>query len=360
MSPRFWPETRRGAERFVRELATGLIAEGHRPALLTSRRGAPRLTREDGLTVWRSPRPPNAPLVSHGFDEDSAHVPLSYAALRLGRFDLAQPVHMPDALAAARWGRVTGRPTVFSYMGIPLLSHLRARSRRVAMTRAAIDGCDQVVSLSRPVAEEFRSAFGIETPVIAPPVDVESFTPGGARHPAPTIFCAAAVAAPAKRVDMLVRAFALVRRDRPDARLVLSDPGDPEVAARVVQGVEGVELAVVDDTSALVDAYRESWVSVLPSVGEAFGLVLAEALACGTPVVGTDTGGIAEIVDRPGIGRLFAGEERDLARALLGVLDLTGDPAVPEACRARALDFSRERSVAAYQRIYDDVLERRG
>ena len=41
LSPVFWPEVRRGGERFVRELADGLIAEGHEPRLITTHRGRP-------------------------------------------------------------------------------------------------------------------------------------------------------------------------------------------------------------------------------------------------------------------------------------------------------------------------------
>jgi glycosyltransferase involved in cell wall biosynthesis len=98
---------------------------------------------------------------------------------------------------------------------------------------------------------------------------------------------------------------------------------------------------------------------VLPSRDEAFGLVLTESLACGTPVVGSNDGGIPEIVDRPEIGRLFDGEDPAvLARALLEVLELAGDPATAGACRARAEDFSTDRCTDAYVALYRELLER--
>jgi glycosyltransferase involved in cell wall biosynthesis len=358
MSPRFWPETRRGAERFIRELADGLIADGHEPTLLTSHRRRPTRRVEDGLRIVRSWRPPNGFLVRRGFEDDGSHVAFSYAALRVGDYDVAQAVHTPDALAAIRWARATGRPAIYSYMGIPARRYLEMRGRRMDMTRRAIEGSDAVVSLSKTVAGAFREVFGVETRVIYPPVDVDSFTPGPGRAEAPTVFCAAAVDAPAKQVDLLVKAFALVRRERPRARLVLSDPGDPGVAARVAAGVDGIEFKNVDDTATLAAAYREAWVTALPSRGEAFGLVLTEALACGTPVVGSRMGAIPEVVDRDTIGRLFEGEERELADAILEALELVEDPATPAACRERAEDFSRERSVKAYEALYAELLAR--
>ena len=72
------------------------------------------------------------------------------------------------------------------------------------------------------------------------------------------------------------------------------------------------------DPSRVASVYREAWVSVLPSVGEALGLVLVEALACGTPVVGSRLDGIPEVIDRNEIGRLFDGDDpAALATALL-------------------------------------------
>ncbi len=69
-------------------------------------------------------------------------------------------------------------------------------------------------------------------------------------------------------------------------------------------------------------------------------------------------GAIPEVVDRDTIGRLFDGEERELADAILAAFELIEDPATPAACRERAEDFSRAKSVRAYEDLYTELLER--
>jgi glycosyltransferase involved in cell wall biosynthesis len=358
LNPCYWPEVRRGSERFARELADGLIARGHTPRLITSHRGMPSRTVEDGLEVVRVWRPPDGRLRHRVYEDHLTHVPFSYAALRAGHDEIAHALYPTDGLAAVRWGERTGRPVVFSHMGIPHRQGLASRRRRVEILQRVIAGSGAVVALSRHSAAAFERWLGVTPRVIAPGVDLGAFRPGAARAGAPTIVCAAAIDRPRKRVGLLVEAFALVRRDRPDARLVLSRPSTPEGVAAAPVG-KGIELADLDDRAALARAYASAWATALPSVDEAFGLVLTESLACGTPVVGSNDGGIPEIVDRPDVGRLFDGDDPALlARALLDVLDLAGDPATAVACRARAAEFSTDRCTEAYVDLYAELLGR--
>jgi glycosyltransferase involved in cell wall biosynthesis len=358
LSPCFWPEVRRGGERFTRELADGLRARGHEPRLVTSHPGRPSRRIEDGLQIVRLPRPPQGPIVRLGFEPYLTHVPLSYLALRAGDDDVAHAVHAPDALAAARWGRRTGRPSVLSYMGIPDRVGLTERRARTAILRQALHRCGAVVALSRYAADAFRRCLGADVRVIAPGVDLNAFRPAGARAERPTIVCSAAVEEPRKHVALLIDAFALVQRELPDARLVLSRPRDPHAARRagVRLDASGIEWSDLDDRAALAAACGQAWVAALPSSSEAFGLVAAEALACGTPVVGYNDGAIPELLDRPGIGVLFDRlDAAELSRALLAGFELAAEPTTVDACRARVEELSIDRCTESYLALYREL-----
>ena len=333
--PTYWPEVRRGAERLVHDLATALP---HEVTIVTS--GAPSVTFEEGVRVIRLRHPPSGHLDRRMFEPHVALLPFTYLALRRGRFDLIQALQPGDAVAAIR----TGTPTIFSHMGIPHRTAIANRRARMRLTLEAVEGAAACTALSGHARDAFQRWLGVEAAVIPPPVDTERFSPGGERSEHPTIVCAADAGEPRKRVDLLREAFEIVRRSEPTAELLLD--------ARTAPG--GVPM---DDLPAV---YRRAWVSALPSWGEAFGLVLAEALACGTPVVGSNLHGIPEVIGGDdAIGRLFDGDDpRALARALLEAIELARDPATAARCRERALTFSLERCVTRHEALYREVLER--
>ena len=351
LGPADWPEVRRGGERYARELGVGLLRRGHEPRLITAHPGRPQRLVEDGLPIVRHWRPPDGRLRRRKYEDYLTHVPFSYWSLRRGDDDVAVAFYGTDALAAVRWSEHTGRPAVYCYLGIPHRAWLAKRRARLAIVQRAIEGSAAVVALSETARAGFQRWLGVDAHVIHPPVDVERFRPGE-RAPEPTIVCSADARQPRKRVGLLVEAFRLVRRRLPGARLVLSAPVD-------VPTGEGIEVRELDDSDALAAAYAEAWVCVLPSLGEAFGLVLVEALACGTPVVGSDDGALPEVIDSAEIGRIFTGDEPELlADTLLDALELVSDPGTAAACRRRAETFSLERCVDAHLALYEELRAR--
>ena len=360
LHPCYFPEVRRGSERIIQELANELHRAGHRPRVITSHPAAPSRTLEGGVPVLRNWRPPQERLTRRYYYEYLTHLPFSYAALRAGRDDLAHAFFATDGAVTARWRERTHKPTVFSYMGLPHAPILANKRMKLRMLERAVTGNDAVVTLSEAAANGMRRWLGVDARVIYPGVNLDAFTGGGDRAEVPTIVCAAAADDPRKRVDLLVAAFQHVRRARPDARLLALRPRSVDSIRRNGLDGDGIELFdPVEQPKDLAPIYRRGWVSALTSREEAFGVVLIESLACGTPVVASSDGAAPEIADRPGIGALFTGDdEKACAAALLEALDLADDPQTAGRCRDRAAEFSTRRTAAAHEALYRELLSR--
>ncbi len=130
----------------------------------------------------------------------------------------------------------------------------------------------------------------------------------------------------------LVDAFAILHREQPDAHLVLvgEDGGmRASVEARARSGGIADRVHPVGhlaDDPTLAAAYRGARLTVLPSEYEAFGLVLLESLAEGTPVVATRVGGIPEVVEDGRAGLLVPPRRPDELAEAIG--RLFRDPAL--------------------------------
>src|SRR5690242_12820499 len=97
--------------------------------------------------------------------------------------------------------------------------------------------------------------------------------------------------APRKRIDTLLRVFAAIRRNIPQARLVRVGGGFTPAQLHLARelNVENAVLVLPSlPRNILAAVYRRATLLLLPSEAEGFGLPLNEALACGCPVVASD------------------------------------------------------------------------
>jgi len=103
-----------------------------------------------------------------------------------------------------------------------------------------------------------------------------------------------------KRVDLVLRALARLRQRGCEARLVIAGRGDREEELRALARRLGAEHAVrfagyVDEDRKL-ELLRRSWIHVLTSTKEGWGITNVEAAACGTPTVASDRPGLRDSV----------------------------------------------------------------
>lgn len=162
---------------------------------------------------------------------------------------------------------------------------------------------------------------------------------------------------PEKGVDVLVEAFAKVIEVVPGARLQLYGEG-PE-RSRIEALVERLGLGSRTEMPGwlprgeLERRLATAWVQAVPSRWEEpFGLVAAEALMRGTPVVASDRGGLRDIVDEPRTGLLVSPDDAPaLAAALASIL---GDRSAAERMGREGRQIASERF--AEERLVDRML----
>jgi phosphatidyl-myo-inositol alpha-mannosyltransferase len=361
LHPTYWPEVRRGSERVVHDLGVTLAGRGHEVTVITSHRGPTRAAVEEGMRVVRARRPP-APPGSGVYEYHVVNAPGVAWRLRRGRYDVVHAFFPVDAWVAVRVRRRGGPPVVATLHGIPTRRYLVARRYRLEMLRSIAAGADECTVLSDAAADRFRRYLLRDPRVLAPGVLTGAFAGDGhAVGGEPALFCPASLGDPRKRGELLIAAFAELRRRRPGLRLLLSGGRDPVMSGAPPALADGVEAIDVDSTAALAAAYTRASATVLPSVEEAFGLVLIESLAAGTPVVAARSGAGDEIVTDERLGRLFeADDAADLARAMEEAIELAADRETAARCRERAADYDWGRIVAEYEAVYESVTDAAG
>ena len=216
-----------------------------------------------------------------------------------------------DSEWAGRAPGLSGRHRRLAAASLPAIrrlerSVLQGAARLYATSSASRDSVAQAAG--RPVADVGRLPIPVDLGRFAPEPD-EAWL---ARLDAPVIGFVGRLDDPRKNATLLVRAFALVRAELPEARLRLIGSGE----ARAGAGIES--LGFVYDVAPVL---RECALLVSTARQEGFGIAVAEALACGVPVVSTPSGGPEELLRGSNGGVVLDGwSERELADAVLELL----------------------------------------
>jgi glycosyltransferase involved in cell wall biosynthesis len=200
------------------------------------------------------------------------------------------------------------------------------------------------VANSRAVARRIETCYGREATVIHPPVDTEFFRPGGTRG---DDFLYVGRLVGYKRPDLVIEAF----RELPH-RLHVVGVGQLQGRLQATAPPNVVFLGEVS-RHRLRGLFRSARALVYP-INEDFGITMAEAQACGTPVVGLEEGGAADIVADGETGWLLRTQDvRELRRAIRLVARAGFEEATitNRAQRFSAARFRQELGDAAQQTV---------
>lgn len=252
---------------------------------------------------------------------------------------------------------------------------------RLAAERRVVGAADAVLAATTGEAgllrREYRAAPG-RVHIVPPGVDTQVFAPaddrlatrrelGGGR-----LLLFVGRLQPLKGPDTAIRTLAALDDHLPDdgvpTRLLIvggtsgngrgtTDPAALRRLAAELGVADRVALLSARPHDELAPLYRAADVLLMPSRSESFGLVALEAQACGTPVVGTDVGGLRDILSAGGGAVVDTPDPQALARATLPYL---ADHAVRERASHAAVEAARryswDRTVTQTADIYRAVL----
>ena len=300
--------------------------------------GPPRRRRRPLLAALYAREVARAPI-------DDAEVVLSFtghgwafAARAPGAPHVAYVSGLPRSLyhEAAAYRRA--EPLLLRPFWCAALPRLRAHNCRL------MQGPDRLVTNSRASAAALRERCGVDAAVVHPPVRTAFFTPAerDRRH---VLFVGRLLGH--KYADVAIEAAL-----RAGIHPVVAGGGRLLPALRRRYEGRATFTGWVDDNK-LRELYRSALVVVCPSVEE-FGIVMAEAQACGTPVVAPRHGGALDIVRDGETGRLVDDPTpAAIARALRAL------PVDPQACRAVGASFSEDAFAGGMDELLSEALGRR-
>jgi glycosyltransferase involved in cell wall biosynthesis len=246
--------------------------------------------------------------------------------------------------------------------------HLTLDSHSVGLRtelRGAYPRLDAVTTTTEADARAYRTKMrlpgvhveGVPNSVPAPGIEP---TDGSAKW-----VVAAGRLAPVKRYDLLIKAFDLVRDERPDWRLRIYGNGKQKDKLRRLIDELGLynHVLLMGPANPIEPEWAKGSIAAVTSSMESFGMTIVEAMRCGLPVVSTDCPhGPGEIIDDGVDGRLVqVGNVKAIAG---GLLELINDDTLRRQMAGAALKdserFDPARIAERYESIFSGLVSRGG
>jgi glycosyltransferase involved in cell wall biosynthesis len=202
------------------------------------------------------------------------------------------------------------------------------------------------VANSRNVASRIARYYNRESTVIYPPVDTRYFVPASNFRRSEDYWMLVSPLVPYKRVDLVVEAFN--RTGRP--LVVIGDGNERPALERLARS----NIRILGPQSrAVIRSHLQNCKAFVFGGEEDFGIVMAEALACGSPILAYGRGGASEIVDDGRTGILF--EEQSVDSLLNGMSRLERKRFDPYENRQSVLRFSQDRFVEEFNGLISEI-----
>ena len=332
-----------GAEIHLHEVFGRLARRGHEVTLLASGfEGAPARAEIDGIDVHR---------VGSRYTFSLAAPRYYRRNLRNANFDLFIEDLNKVPLYAPYWARqrivllvhhLFGR-TAFQEASLPLAAATWLLEKPLPLAYRDIP----VVSVSESTAQDLaRRGFDRRAMVVIPNgVDLGFYhpDPNEPKSASPVVLYLGRLKR-YKRVDLIVRAFATIVAQEPEARLIIAGQGDARPDLEQLVGELGlqqkVQFAGFVSEQQKRSLFRQAWVHMLTSSKEGWGITNIEAAACGTPTIASDAPGLRDSIVDGVTG--FLVRHGDVAALASRLREVIADSALRERLGSQAERFAQQ------------------
>ncbi len=231
----------------------------------------------------------------------------------------------------------------------PLFKKIWSNSRRVIANSRGLK------SLARQTSPEQ------DIEIIFNGIDIDEFKPKEKSTDGPINLIVVSRLIERKGVDFLIKALPKILRAEPRARLIIVGEGNLENELKTLAAQSGPAEKVIfmgfQEHSEMPALYNNANIFILPSKNEGMSNTVLEAMACGLPIVTTQTGGTNELI--AGNGIIIPMENS--AAISQAVLKILADPALmkemAEKSRKLALEFGWRKQAMKYLDIYQLAAE---
>lgn len=364
--PYFYPEIG-GAEFAAYEVSRWLAREGHEVKVVTKHLGEfGDHEIIDGVEVYRA----RGKRIK-GLQSLTAIPRMVRLALKLAPSSDLVHAHIPypSAFIAYLIKKLRGKPYLVTSQGSELLDYPEEKPLKLIkpLTSIALRNADHVHAISGALKESIINNFGIEgerITVIPNGVDSGSFHPGrGRKNPErkEKVIVSVSRLTLKNGIDYLIKALPKVLEEV-DCRLVVIGEGEQrgylEGLVEELGLEERVELRGWVEYEKVAEIVASADLFARPSLTEGLGTAFLEAMACGTPVIGTKVQGILDIVEDGYNGILVSpGEVEKLSRSMVKVLK---DESLRENLVQNGLSFVEkyrwENIGSQYFKLYQEIL----
>ena len=237
------------------------------------------------------------------------------------------------------------------------------------ITSFAIEKSDGITAVSRYLRDVTVAQFGIRHPIDVVPnfIDGARYRPDAAsdwargfRRSGEKLLVHISNFRPVKRIGDVIEIFDRVLAKTPARLLLVGDGPDRALAERLCREKQICDrVHFLGNVTAVETLLPVCDLLLLTSDRESFGLSALEAMACGVPVIGTDAGGLPEVVESGVSGYLRP--IGDVEAMSADALAIVSDPSVHRrfslAARERAVsEFPEARAVGRYLEVYEKAL----